>query len=390
MSAALVVRGATAAGAGSAGASGVSAAASGAVEEIALGYAQQQLKDRILSGGSSKTGSGQRTSEILWTVTQGLQLAETLNSQLPSFSHAIDVTVTGGPKSDIQRIWSLCLSTAFGRYRQAGLQGIQGASLEGYWDITQKVVRCRLSYTNSGSVEVAQVVAANAGYGRDNSTSNFLMNGPTQETVGGNRLSWVEAEQVLAQGAVSAGYALIVGGAATTLARSLDPAGILSLAPSSTVQNGVAAGAFIAAALKQQAKNAQDRLDYPIPDAGRLITTATKTNPDIQPPPPSGDGLSRSAPFIALVSNALTDPCYLPASPPQVKRKKRKPKFFPKGLWEKRVPLNTALSGYNQNVPVVTATFGDSGDTTVYPEDGYPKAFPVIIPDLTGVRNPGV
>lgn len=326
----------------------------------------------------------------LWTIDSALNLVQRANAQLPSFTHIIEVSVTGGPKAKLERIWLLALSTAFGRYRQAGQEGIQGASLEGWWDITGKAVKVRLSYMNSGVIEVVQGAYQSTGtplpFGIGGNirkrTSSFIYNGPTQETIGGNRVSWVEAQDVVAAGVFSGVSSYVfLGGLKIPLA---------SDSTNQTARIGLSAAAALSAVMLQSTVEAKNRSDYPFPDAGRLITTATKTNVDIQPPTPSGDGISRTSPFIALVSNALTDPGYLPASPPQSIRRKKQPKFFPKEVWEKRVQLNKQLADYNKNQPVPLAGFGTDDDKSIYQADGYPGAIPTQIEDLTGQPNTGV
>lgn len=48
-----------------------------------------------------------------------------------------------------------------------------------------------------------------------------------------------------------------------------------------------------------------------LPDAGRVITTGEKYDPDVQPPRPQTDGLSRGS-LVELVTLALEDPCKAP------------------------------------------------------------------------------
>lgn len=52
-----------------------------------------------------------------------------------------------------------------------------------------------------------------------------------------------------------------------------------------------------------------------LPDDGRVITTAEKTDPKVQPPQPHVDGRARSS-LVHLVSQALMNPCYLPPTLP--------------------------------------------------------------------------
>lgn len=392
-------RGATAAAGAAAAEGGAATAGAGrglgsVVAELTEAEAASKILDRGLpkNGGKVPRGGGIDTN-TLWGVTAALDLINRIDSQLPTFQHVIDVTVNGGPKSDLNRIWVLALATAFGRYRQAGLEGIQGASLEGWWDITEKIVRVRLQYVNSGAIEVAQSAGQSLGLGglgigRTNTTPNFLINGPTQETVGGNRASWLEAENVLAS-AATAGTATYIGGSLVknifdrTTFRQFEE-------ESTTAVRSATAVVAISEGMVQAAKNAQARIDNPLPDAGRLITTTRKTNPNVQPPAPSGDGLSRTSPFIALVSNALTDPGYLPASPPQVKQTNKVPVFFAPSIWSQREAVNAVIANYNANLPVTKEEFGDTGDTVIVAADGYDQGIPGNVADLTGITNTGV
>lgn len=52
-----------------------------------------------------------------------------------------------------------------------------------------------------------------------------------------------------------------------------------------------------------------------LPDDGRVITTAEKTDPKVQPPQPHVDGRARTS-LVHLVSQALLNPCYLPPTLP--------------------------------------------------------------------------
>lgn len=52
-----------------------------------------------------------------------------------------------------------------------------------------------------------------------------------------------------------------------------------------------------------------------LPDDGRVITTADKSNPRVQPPTPPVDG-NTAYTFLSLVAQALHCPCFLPTTPP--------------------------------------------------------------------------
>ncbi len=384
---AVATRGAFAAGAGrAAGAAAGAGAAFGVGQEFG-----KDIVQKLMDHSSSGQGNGR--GQDFFTILNGLQLAQTIDSQLPSFSHVIMVSVNGGPKADLLRIWQLALSTAFGRYRQAGLMGIQGASLEGSWDITNKAVMVRLSYTNSGTIEALQNYAYYTGFNpaRTNTTANFLLNGPTVETVGGDRLDWTEADAVVAA-AVGTAAISYIGGRALKAFNDVTLRQTFGLSAAAdtleSVAQGVGALASVQAAIRTSQYTAQERIKNPLPDTGRLITTGTKNDPNVQPPAPSADGLSRTTPFLALVANALTDPAYLPASPPQVKPRKRRPRKFPREVFENRVVLNQKVANYAASAPIAFKETAEGKAVDV--EDGYPKAIPEVIVDLTGKPNTGV
>lgn len=346
----------------------------------------------------------------LWVLREALSLKTTLDDQLPTFQHTIAVSVVGGPKAKLERIWALALSTAFGRYRQAGVTGVQSAELEGTWDITGKSVQVVLTYANSGMIglgssvlrQLANQPAATAALGGaaavgaglslgGRATSEFIISGPTQETVGGNTLAWLEAENVLAAAATGAilgatgGY--IIGGILSKLSVAAAAFGAaINLPRTLSTLGAVSLGAQGAATVS--AGNALRRSLYPLPDTGRIITTAEKFDPNLQPPAPSGDGLSRTFPFIALVSNALTEPCYLPGSPPQKAPRKKYPKF----LSVTDISTATTINRKIQSVGAAPANLKAYGDGTSekWPDDGYPEAIPQKIEDLTGVTATGV
>lgn len=336
------------------------------------------------SGGGGTTGiggGGRSLGEKLWSVTSGIDLLNRFDSNFPSFQHVIEVSVNGGPEASLSRVWALALSTAFGRYRQAGLQGIQGATLEGWWDITEKSVRCRLSYQNSGKVEVAQSAVRKLGGAGANATSEFIINGATQETVGDTYSSWLQADTLLAS-AVTGSNPVFIGGIPVSSMRDL----ILQVGSNVGLRALGPLGGFMTQAIE----NAKNRVKNALPDSGRLITTSIKSDPSVQPPAPSGDGLSRTSPFIALVSNALTDPGYLPASPPQFKESIKIPVIFPPSVWQSREEVNKVIANYNANNPVLVKKQVEAGTTLHIANDGYVDALPDAIADLTGIPNTGV
>lgn len=346
------------------------------------------------TGAYTRRASADDKLNRLWTLQERLRLAQQIDSNLPYFTHTISVSVVGGPKADMQRIWALCLSTAFGRYRQAGLQGFQAADLDAVWDVTGKACQVQMQYVNSGFIGVALNLAAKGASAvapslANNDIANFIITGPTQETVGGKTASWLNADLIL--GAVAA------GGAAGYLAGAFVGGRFLGDARLGGAV-GSAAGAIQAYV---NAKAAGLALGYnaerQLPDSGRIITTANKVNPNLQPPRPPGDNFSRTFPYIALVANALTDPGYLPAAPPEPTVYNPQPIYVP--LSEARGLTNSRLQGQAINLPVglgtetLAAAFGglavasETLRTLATPRaDGYP-GLPPAAANLRGFQN---
>jgi hypothetical protein len=321
----------------------------------------------------------------LWTLQERLRLAQQIDSNLPYFSHSIAVSVVGGPKADMQRIWALCLSTAFGRYRQAGLQGFQAADLDAVWDITGKACQVQMSYVNSGFIGTALNLASSTG--ATGSYTDFIVAGPTQETVGGRTASWINADLVI--GAVAGAAAVgglvgrVIGG---RFGDSQTGAAIGSL--------GFGAQALLYANLIRKASG---NGELNLPDSGRIITTANKVNPNLQPPRPPGDNFSRTFPYVALVANALTEPGYLPAAPPLPDKTPPVPVYIP--LDGPRGLTNSRLAGQAINLPTpigvnaLASLFGglavanEALKTLAAPRgDGYPS-LPPAAADLRGITN---
>jgi len=246
------------------------------------------------SGAAARGATTQRMSlnEKLWALDSLSSLRKrVIDGNAPEWQHQISVAVRGGPKADMKRIWRLALSTAFGRYR-AAVPTYQAQQIESTWDITDKTVGVKIAYAVSGAI-------ANVAVGQGSKALEYLYNGPSQETVGGSWPDWLRTPgNVAGIGAGGLVQGLVPG--------LLVVGGIVRFAAGAA--NG---GAARAAAAATQNKDGLVPADVPIlEDNGRLITTAYKLDPRVQPPAPDMDYL------IALVSNALTKPCYLPSSPP--------------------------------------------------------------------------
>lgn len=360
-----------------------------------------------MPGNAGTHNGGASSLEKLWTLESAMRAVGTVDSQFPTFSHSISVAVAGGPKSDMRRIWQLCLATAFGRYRQAGMFGIQQGSLQATWDITGKACKVTISYVNSGVIGLAlsvfnQSAAAAGSLGAlgtgvftaakglgltsaNPTVGDFLLAGPTQETVGGDMLSWLTADTILA--------ATVAGAAGGGTWAYLGGRYVLQLSDR-TSRNAAVLGAITAGKTAYLMAKAASYIKQrpPLPDTNRVITTAYKLNPNIQPPPPSGDGLSRTFPHVALVANALTSPCYLPEAPPQAIVRRKQPIFVNPAKPPK--PPKTQDLNANQAVDTDATPTGSAAITEILSgynsgvKDGYFPP-PDYLKYLGGPTNPG-
>lgn len=328
----------------------------------------------VTSGGNSTS-----LGESLWTAQTALDMAEKLwdmaDRQFPTFDHTISVAVKGGPEADLRRIWYLCVSAAFGRYRRRSV-GVQKAIFDATWDVTGKAVSCTIGYQDSGLLS-----AASRALSPNNSPDSGLMllqQGPDQVTVGGNwpGFLWTVGQSggaVLPK--VFGGIFPVdpgLGGIALNIATTLlnGPLGFWSTLLNAANQEGEfdhssgtygwqlvrgCSGPYPMTELLQTGWRTVDVLKelprgivggslglpwrrvYPavaggssrygskinlgkgavplLPDDGRVITTGEKRDPTVQPPKPQLDGISRNS-LVQLVAQALQSPCYLPKQVP--------------------------------------------------------------------------
>jgi hypothetical protein len=216
-----------------------------------------------------------------------------IDSWFPGFHYSVFVGVKGGPDATLKRIWQLALAIAFGRLRNA-VTSFNGVSVDATWDITGKAVGVRISYSGNGLV--AHVLGKLNPDGRQ-SGYQFLQSGPLEETVGGNWPDFLLTSAQLAA-APKQGVQLIGGG--------LIPQNIAVLNP----DLGGPQGNF--GRLDNNIEREGVDVFPVLPDDGRLITTRAKLDANAQnPKPPVSNAM-----LVALVSNALAEPCYLPPGPP--------------------------------------------------------------------------
>lgn len=357
------IRGAAAAG-GRSAARGTARAAAGAGGRATA---------RGMAGGGG--GGSPSTLEKRWAHQTALDLfgrysgmaSDWLNSQ----THVISVAVRGGPEADLRRTWYLCLAILFGRYRNSALRSIQGGVFEAEWDITGKAVSASLAYSTSGiGGLIAGSMRALVQRGPDQVTVGgswpalFYTTAQALPTVG-SALSTLGSWGVMGLSGMivsglgsafsppSAATETVVTPTTGTLHASpwvLAP-GEVGCNPSATPSvkivrfggfNGRVASVYreiprsgdggntirlpwrriVPDAMKDASYSLQGTgilspsVQLPaLPDDGRLITTGEKYDPRVQNPRPPIDGVSRGS-LVALVAQALNQPCYLTAAPP--------------------------------------------------------------------------
>lgn len=356
---------------------------------------------------------------------------------MPAFSHAISVSIRGGPEADLRRIWYLCLAAAFGRYRNRVL-GVQQVHLDATWDITGKACSVTIGYVNNGFIDrLSEFTSESKVFPIEGSALGFLQRGPDQVTIGGN---WPDFALTLTQqsfsvfgvrvrgGALAAGRAFV--GTAAEIAKLLKlqsdvsrintnplagdnwavvigtcgtaPLLLQVFAGSGSQQPDVFRelprinGALTYLPWRRVWPNGQLgliglgstqslRIAPNLPDDGRLITTGEKLDPRVQHPRPQIDGVGRSS-TMALVSQALNQPCFIAAAPPCPVIPLGSPglRVYPAGQGDDTLGLNDekivrAIAkdrDYNTLAAKVGRFFRRSKS-----RDGYPT-LPTFMPDL--------
>lgn len=288
---------------------------------------------------------GGKILNILWAGQAAIDLYNASKNLVPGFTHAITVSVVGGPGADLRRIWYLALSAAFGRYRGKAV-GYQDATLSGEWDVTNKAVAVSIMYSNNGLIAAIDRILGGA-----KTPIQLIQEGPTQATVGAG---WPAFLVTNARPPIAGGLgpvAAILGGAfgffATPLldapsfktnATLVFPCGADSyayaplIAPN-LVNSGVLRELISISAVGRTVswRGLGWRLGWSgpsglvtltftggipvLPDDGRVITTGEKNDPNVQNPKPPVDGVSRGG-TLALAAQALQTPCYCVPRPP--------------------------------------------------------------------------
>jgi hypothetical protein len=342
------------------------------------------------------------------------------------FQGAITVRVVGGPHADIRRIWYLALAAAFGRYRNRTDDSLASIAYQGTWDVTGKAVQIEIAYTlsrfNQAAFSKTRPSAFEAQDGTiydygdhfpnsapevkaflvDPSASayTYIQRGPEQLTVGAHLPHWLQNRDrtgPVVQGNDKNAWQ----GPECAKGRPVNPEKVFVHSTALVGMRGVNrewprgnnryAGFFTGYPYRVMTPVSdrgatgltRDRVakidqegDINLPDDGRVITTADKTDPLVQPPQPPSDGSSRSS-LVALVAQALTQPCMLPPSPPctRVHRGGTSGRFVwhpghvhPEDVIEASTRIQAAHSGSDNEVEVPGEDPGRSDGVGV---DGY-------------------
>lgn len=321
--------------------------------------------------------------EKLWTIQGGWDLAEKviafLGSQLPSFTHSINVMVVGGPEASLRRCWYLAMSAAFGRYRNKMRGQLQSGQIAGTWDVTNKMCSVEIVYTGNkleDTIDQSPELAAGAAAGiattlatgnivagvavggvvflagkatrkitgppqepadPTRSAQDIFRRGPEQLTIGGNWGDLLGSANIARPSPQSNPTWSAFKNCSVRVIRNVAPLtimranGILSEWPVTTSIRSIARAIaypytvtrvrttegikFAGTTSAAQVFTATSGGAFNLPDHGRVITTNEKRDVRVQMPAPPIDGATRCS-VLALVAQSLQRPCFLPDSPP--------------------------------------------------------------------------
>lgn len=265
---------------------------------------------------------------------------------VPSFVGSVTVSVKGGPHADIKRVWYLACAAAFGRTRNTYGGGDRRDTfvtheLAGMWDVTGKVCQIEIAYSTAiidnlvapakapggpgpGVRAMVNGVAIIAAVNPTRRPMNYVKRGPEQLTVGGVWPDWMRRRPLAFDPNVSTWRGAACGaagpGIGTLRTVTAVPKNYADVFREYPVVNGDAFGFYPFTLTQPPGLNALFGVqlgaegEFTLPDSNRVITTAHKDNPRVQPPGPPLDGRSRSN-LLGLIAQTLQSPCFLPTQP---------------------------------------------------------------------------
>lgn len=155
---------------------------------------------RALGGaGLNKAAEGLFAASNAWGLAD--QILSTLKAQLPTFVHAINVRVVGGPGSDLRRVWYLALSAAFGRYRNRVKNAGGSATMQAVWDVTGKAAQVEIVYQSNAFTVAGEAALNGVAQTIDNLLSNFQVGGTSTSAQSSPIAAAIVAGGLFARGA---------------------------------------------------------------------------------------------------------------------------------------------------------------------------------------------
>lgn len=272
------------------------------------------------------------TLEKLWTLSAISPITAAFDSAFPTAVHEITVIVSGGPYARIERLWQLCIATAFGKYREGPNFNFATSTgqYQAIWDLTGKKVAFKIISTQGGFASaIERSVRASAP-----TVATLTAATPSDDILAvGREVGDITGDQTV-QNTVAAVAAIKAALARNMRQRSASPLGYLLLGPQQETAGGrwpammdsaagagkrtVLGGMLVDAAFQSPLPRDLTTTEEPInvlPDDGRMILSSYKFDPMFQNPGPPLDGQTRTA-MVSLVAAALTQPGYFPAQPP--------------------------------------------------------------------------
>lgn len=250
---------------------------------------QPAAPTKVKVGGPIPIKLGRNWFNDLFAISTAAAAAHRIGQTMPCTIHEVTVSVVGGPESTIERIWQLCVATAFGKYREGPNfnLGMADVTYQAVWDLSAKAVAFRIiSDSNGWGVAVDALLKPFLASPRQRNSSGlgYLLTGPSQETCGG-----------------------LYPAVFSDVARKTRP----------KVVGGMPVGRNRAAPDADKVQVDFQKLGD-LPDDGKMITSGYKYDPEFQPPSPMRE--ENITDIVSLVSAAIKTPGYLPYRVPEIKR----------------------------------------------------------------------